>query len=227
MDEFEGIVISSIDYKEKSKITYLYTPLGNESILVRGAKKYNQSLLDFTTTLNEVKYIKTKSSLPSLVEFRLIKSHFDITLDINKIKAIKVILNLIKYIPNESNHKKIYDFIIRIINYLDDDNDYKKILSLYLIKMLYVFGINPSLKECIICKRKDNLVFLDLNEGGAICKNDTINNNIEKLNLWTEYYYEKKELNEYTDTDFNLLLKEIFNYYNNHMSINLNNIMNS
>ena len=95
MDEFEGVVIASIDYKEKSKIVYLYTPYGMDSILVRGAKKYNQSVLDFTTTLNEVKYIKTNSKLPSLMEFRLIKSHFNLTANINKIKAIIILKEFI------------------------------------------------------------------------------------------------------------------------------------
>ena len=34
MNEFKGLIIDSIDYKEKSKIVYLYTPYGKESILV-------------------------------------------------------------------------------------------------------------------------------------------------------------------------------------------------
>lgn len=226
MDEFEGIVISSIDYKEKSKIVYLYTPYGTDSILVKGAKKYNQSLLDFTTTLNEVKYIKTKSKLPSLIEFRLIKSHFNLTTNINKIRAIQVILYLLKQIQNDNYHNKIYNFVIKIINYLDEYDNYKKVLALYLIKMLYVFGINPSLNECVICKNKNDLVFFDLKEGGCYCKNHSINSNTLKLNIWKEYYYDKKEFIEYSDCDFNQLLNDIFTYYNIHMSINLNNIMN-
>ncbi len=92
--------------------------------------------------------------------------------------------------------------------------------------MLYVFGINPSLNECVICKSKNNLVFFDLKEGGCYCNNHSMNSNIDRLNIWKEYYYDKKEFEEYSYTDFDQLLNEIFAYYNIHMSINLNNIMN-
>ena len=40
MNEFKGLIIASIDYKEKSKIIYLYTPLGKESVLVKAGKAY-------------------------------------------------------------------------------------------------------------------------------------------------------------------------------------------
>jgi DNA repair protein RecO (recombination protein O) len=149
-----------------------------------------------------------------------------LTNNINKIKAIKVILYLLKQIQNDNYHNKIYNFVIKIINYLDEYDNYKKVLALYLIKMLYVFGINPSLNECVICKSKNNLVFFDLKEGGCYCNNHSMNSNIDRLNIWKEYYYDKKEFEEYSDTDFDQLLNEIFAYYNIHMSINLNNIMN-
>ena len=93
--------------------------------------------------------------------------------------------------------------------------------------MLYAFGINPSLNECIICGNKNDLVFFDLHQGGCYCKNDSINSNIDKMNIWKEYYYEKKKFDKYSDYNFDELLDDIFIYYSIHASINLKNILNS
>ena len=68
-DKNKGIVIGSIDYKEKSKIVYLYTPNGKESVLAGGAKSIKGGMLGFTNTLNYVEYVKTQSNLPKLVEY--------------------------------------------------------------------------------------------------------------------------------------------------------------
>ncbi len=221
MNEFKGLVISSIDYKEKSKIIYLYTPLGFDSILVKSGKAYKSGNLGIITTLNEVSYIKSKAKLSTMIEYNILNSYFDLTKSIKKMDSIKTIINVIKNIPLDTFHERCYNFIINTLNNLKKYDDEDKILSIFLIKMLYVYGINPSLKECIICNSKSNLVFLDLNKGGAICSNCTINNNLDKLKIWNEYYYEKKEIEKYSDFDFEQLLKDIKLYYNIHLSINL------
>lgn len=221
MNEFKGLIIDSIDYKEKSKIVYLYTPYGKESILVKAGKAYKAGNLGMITTLNEVSYVKSKAKLPVMIEYHVLNSYFEITSSIEKIKAISIILEIIKNIPIDSNHLRCYDFIIKTLNDLKNNSNTKKVLSLFLIKMLYIYGVNPSLKECVNCHNKDNLVFFDIQRGGALCFNCTLNNTKEKLDIWTEYYYDKKDINDYTDIDFDKLLKDIGSYYNIHLSINI------
>lgn len=48
----EGIVLKSLSYKEKSKLVYLYTPVGMKSVLVYDFNKN----AGFTTTLNHVSF---------------------------------------------------------------------------------------------------------------------------------------------------------------------------
>ena len=45
----EGIVISSVDYKESSKIVNLYTPNGKVSIIAKGALKVSDSIIAYGT----------------------------------------------------------------------------------------------------------------------------------------------------------------------------------
>ena len=104
MDEFEGIVFNSIDYKEKSKIVYLYTPYGHESIRATKSKDYKSGFIGFTTTLNVVNYTKTKGEFPSLIEYNVKESFYDLTSSILVMKCVSMILQIIKSIPNDTNH---------------------------------------------------------------------------------------------------------------------------
>ena len=61
----EGIVINTIDYKEKSKIVYLYTPNGISSVKALDVMKKN---LGFTVTLNHVEYNVSNSKFPTVLE---------------------------------------------------------------------------------------------------------------------------------------------------------------
>ena len=114
MNEFKGLIIDSIDYKEKSKIVYLYTPYGKESILVKAGKAYKAGNLGMITTLNEVSYVKSKAKLPVMIEYHILNSFFNLTNSIKKIEALKIIIELIKNIPDDTNHERCYNFIINI-----------------------------------------------------------------------------------------------------------------
>ena len=214
----EGIVVFTTDYKESSKIVNLYTPLGFISVIAKGALNPKKGLLGFITTGNIVSFVTTDSNAKSLMEYSLIDSSFNLNNSINKIKAFGIIIDVIRNIDNESNHEKTYEFIKLILLSLNK-YDEKKVLSIFLIKMLYVFGIAPNLKTCVRCNNK-NLVSFSVTLGGALCNNCSVSD-IDKLNIWKEYYYDKKEIQDYTDCNFDDLLKEIKEYYNFHMGINL------
>lgn len=217
-NEIEGIVLSSIDYKETSKIVYLYTPIGCISVKALQAKKIKNGELAFITTGNIVSFVMTDKELPTLVEYHLIEGVFSLTLDIKKLTSLSIILEVLRHIPNDSIHDRIFRLAKNYISYLKDYNE-KKILSIFLIKMLYAFGVNPELKKCVRCG-SNNLIDFVPRLGGALCNNCSTHNN-KLLPYWIEYYYQKKNIDEYNDCDFDLLLNEITNYYSYHLSIYL------
>lgn len=219
MNEIPGLVISSIDYKEKSKIVYLYTPYGHDSIRANHSKDMKKGLLGFTTTLNQVTYIKTNAKFPTLIEYNLVKTNFDLASSVKNIPAITAILKVIQNIPDDVNHERLFNYIIEIINGLYI-NDPKKVLSIFLIKMLYVFGVNPMLKSCVSCGSSDIYTFSILNSG-ALCKKCSNTSDSNLLDKWIEYYYDKKDISSYSDTNFDILLEDIKKYYLNHANIDL------
>ena len=217
--KIEGIVIEANDYKETSKIVTLYTNIGFVSVKAIGAKKTKGGSLGFITIGNIISCIISDTKLPTLIEYEIIDSIFDITNDLNRIKAFQVMLKVIKHIPIENNHDKIYDYIKQALIDLKT-KDALKLLSIFLIKMLYPYGIVPNLKECAICHNK-TIVFLDLKNGLSYCGNCQNKNNIDLYNIFTEYYYLKKDINDYNNYEYNLLLSYLRDYYLNYASIDI------
>ncbi len=216
--KLEGIVLSEIDYKEASKIVNLYTEKGKIGVKALGSKKIKNGLLGFITTGNTVSFVTTDKEVYTLIEYDIIDSIMKKDLDINEMKSLGTILYIINMIPSDSPHEKIYPFVKDILSNIKNIN-IDKLLSIFLIKMLYPFGISPNLKSCVKCQNKHDLIAFDIAYGGALCKNCIDkNNNIE---IWNEYYYDKKDLKDYSDTDFTFLLNQIKNYYSYHLNIRL------
>ena len=210
----EGIVVSSVDYKEQSKIVNLYTVIGKIGVKAQGSKKYKNGLLQFTQTGNIVSCILTDNNFKSVVEYELIDSMYLYLNDINIIDAFSKIMDVVNSIPDDLNHKPIYNFIKKTLNDIKNNNP-KQVLCIFLIKMLYVFGVTPNLKEDMDTHSK-NIKYFDPVKGGA--KEDL---GSDTLNIWIEYYYDKKNIDEYSLCDFNKLYNEIKVYYNYHVPINV------
>lgn len=212
MNEIEGIVLSSIDYKEKSKIVYLYTPYGHESIKANGSKVSKNGLLAFTQTLNTVAYIKSSSKFPSLIEYNLVDNAFSLTNSIEKMDLIPIFIEIIKNIPEDSDHLKTYEFVKGILIEFKKTTEPKKLFCIFMIKMLYVFGVNPELKHCISCGSSE-ISYFSIISGGALCYKCSNKFDLKNYKLWYEYYYDKKAIDLYSDTNFNKLLIDIIKYY--------------
>ncbi len=213
----EGIVLKSIDYKEKSKLVYLYTSKG---IISCKALDVSKSKLGFITTLNVVNFELIENKLPTVKEYNIKKSYYSLYNDLNKIGIITPIFDIIYHLENDAPHQRIYPFLIKILDELiKNDNPYY-ILSIFLIKMLSVFGIKPELKKCLYCNNT-NIVNFSITNGGALCSNCSSKND-ENYLLYKSFYhlYYDKEFIE-IDTNYNKLLDKIYEYYNLHSNFKL------
>ncbi|MCR5113179.1 MAG: DNA repair protein RecO [Acholeplasmatales bacterium] len=215
----EGIVLSETDYKETSKIVNLYTPMGKIGVKALGSKRIKNGLLGFTNTGNTVEFVATDSSLPTLEEYTILDSIYTRFDDLKTAKALGVVIRILNDLPADIDNKRLYPFVKGIVEALGKVNN-DKVIAVFLIKILYVYGIAPNLKSCVKCGSTNELSFVP-ELGGAVCKDHGLGN-IESLKIWNEYYYDKKKLNDYSDTDFNLLLGEIKAYYNYHLGYRIN-----
>lgn len=216
----EGIVINAIDYKEKSKIVYLYTPNGINSVKALDVIKKN---LGFTVTLNYVEYNVSNSKFPTVLEYSLIKSYYNLYEDLKKMGIVITMLDVIKKLEGSYPHERIFNFFIECLNLLEKSKEPRYVLSIFLLKMLYIFGVKPAFNECVLCGNK-KIVNFSIKEGGALCSNcATYNKESLKYYEWFYKLYNDKEYDElkYVDIDYKELLNQIYGYYLVHVNFKL------
>ncbi len=213
----EGIVINTLAYKEKSKLVYLYTQHGKESVKVHDVA----SKIGFTTTLNIVEYEVSAAKLPTLINYSIKKSYFDMYDNLAKMDVVMTIINLINSLEPDAPHERIYPFLIKILDRLVETANPHFILALFLVKMLSVFGVRPILKNCVKCGNPKVNSF-SVVDGGALCPNCSLYDNKEIYDSWLMLYYDRS-FDESIIKQANLkeLLDTIYDYYSIHTNLRL------
>ena len=166
----EAIVCKSLDYKDSSKILYLYTEKGTMSVIARGVKKL-QSINRFLSQVpNVIKFTPTRGDFPSLKEGELVKEFSNIELDIESYTFVSHILELVSAIIDENNdHPKMYQFLKRLLTLFDQQFDPEILSFIFELKLLHFLGYGLRFSGCSLCEENDNLVY-SIRNGGLICR---------------------------------------------------------
>lgn len=215
----EGIVLKTIDYKEKSKLVYLYTPAGIISVKALDVSK---AKLGFVTTLNQVEFEMTSGKLPTVTEYSLKKSFYSIYENLDKVGILAPILDVIFHLEEDANHTRIYPFLLECLDELLLTEQPYLLLSIFLVKMLAVFGIKPELKKCVRCS-SSQLVDFSLFEGGSLCDNCSKfhKKNYQLLQDFQKLYYTRELKNFSLILSYEDILEAIYQYYAMHANFKL------
>lgn len=170
LTEYEGIILKQINYKESSKILYIYTPEGLISLLVHGAKKLSSPFLRATENLNLIKGFYTGKGLKTLTDAEIVNDYQSIKNDLNKVTYVSHLMELLaSFAESECNHKKLYDFVIRLLDKISEASAYIRYVYMFELKFLYMLGVAPNFKECAECRSTENLRF-SVKSGGYCCE---------------------------------------------------------
>jgi len=224
LEEFEGLILKRIDYKESSKIIYLYTAKGLKSVLVHGANKLNSPYLGMTETLSLVKVFCQGKNLKVLKDASLILQYSLIKNDLNKYTYVMHLFELIYHFSeNEFDHEKLYMFLLKILILIETTPDYIPYIYMFESKLLYLLGVNPLFKQCVVCGKKENL-FFSIKEGGMCCQehfHEPLRFKEEVLLLFQTLYYFDLQTSELPFIE-EPLLKELRHlldlYYDYHLN---------
>jgi len=167
--ESEGFVLKRMDYKESSKIVFLYTAAGKTSFLVHGANKLQSPFLAKTEVLNKLRVttegrgLKIAKDIDTLEIFPAIKQ------DLVKYTYCLHVLETVYFLAeSDIDHAKLYGFLDKIFPKIATETDYVPYIYMFETKLLYLLGLQPELKQCIVC-RKENLSGFSVSEGGVVC----------------------------------------------------------
>lgn len=221
MELTTGIIIKTNKYQESSKIAYVLTENGLVNALIRNSLDFKSKNFSYSNELTKISFDLNKSkrqSFDTITSGVVIDSYYNIKNDMKLLFATSNLLALIykvsDYVNNFHNLYKLVDFILSYIN--ENDKKYITILTyIFKLKLLYLLGIGPNLKTCVICDRS-NASILSLLNGGLICNNcksnidkDDITLTNEKISLVKLLYYidMNKINNEFLDNVLDALDK--------------------
>ena len=169
MDEFQGIILKKISYKENSEIIYLYTEVGLVGVLVHGSKTIKSPYLNLTKVLNHVKVIAGGKNLKVLRDGEIINNYSKLHESLEKYTYLTYMVELIYYFAtHEHDHEKLCNFLLKIIEEVKNNIDYIPYINMVELKLLYLLGVNPNLNTCMVCQETKDLVF-SVKEGGVFC----------------------------------------------------------
>ena len=224
MIEVEGIVLSSQDYGETSKIINVITKeYGIIGMIAKGSRKIKSNLRSTTDRLTYGKfyiyYKKDKLSILSNVD--VIDNFKNIKKDIIKISYGTYLLELTGQVVKHSLKLEIFNLLISSLIKIDDGYDPLVIMNILELKYLDYLGVMPVIDCCVKCGNT-TIKTLSSDLGGFICSKCYTNEKIvsdKTIKLIRMYYYvdiakiTKLEVSKEAKKEINSFLNEYYEKY--------------
>lgn len=225
MKNIRGIVLKTIDYKESSKIMYIYTKEGLVSVLIHGSNKMKNRHLNMNRLLNLIDIYVSGKNLLTFRDGDIVKSYQSIADDLEKYTYTTHILELIySFSSHQHDHEKLFNFLIKIFDIVNESSNYIPYLNMIELKLLYLLGVNPSLKKCVACDKTTNLSF-SITEGGLVCPDHLKNPyriSNQAIKLLTRLYYFDLSIDKLEEIELSNIKEIRFlidKYYEYHLNV--------
>ncbi|KAA3609948.1 MAG: DNA repair protein RecO [Calditrichaeota bacterium] len=233
----KALVLSSIRWKESSKIVTLYSAqLGKIKVIARGAYKNNSAFAGKLESLQLSEFIilsKESRSLQILKEVEHFNSFNTIRMELNRLPYGLAILELINQVLEDGSPDEVFfDFIVEMLHALENTKSPANVLIYFLLKLSSYMGFKPSLQDCSagdLSKCADK-VFLSLGNGKIFCRNCPTSYP-NPIQLQKEQFFFLKNLQnlnhrrlgkwEFTRFDTMILIQRLISYINFHFEKNI------
>ncbi len=189
----EGVVVSITSFSENSKIINILTKDGIIGVMSKGSKKLNSPLriISNKLTYGEYTIYYNQDKLSTLKEGSIIKEFKHIHSDLSLISYFSYITELASQVMKENNNEEIYNLYIKTILKIEDGFNPTVMMNILEIKLLDYLGVNLSLNGCAKCGSDKDIITIDPDVGGYLCKNCYTNEIIydEKVRKMLRMYY--------------------------------------
>ena len=184
IEKVEGIIISDVNYQESSKVLNLYTKkYGVLGLIAKGCRNIKSSLRSVSQklTYGYFNIYYKENGLSTLISVDVINEFINIKKDLTKIGYATYLMDLTKQVLKEADNTLIFDIIISAIIKINDGFDPGIITNIVELKYLEFLGVMPNLEGCSICGSNKNIITLNGDSGGYLCKNCYTNEHIVDL----------------------------------------------
>ena len=143
----EGIIISEVNYGEKSKIINVLTKDGILGVMCKGAKSLKSPLRTSTMKFNLSSFLLYyhENGLSTLKECDVICDYKNIKSDILLISYMSYICDLAAGVMRQNENEEIYNLLISTLSKINDGFAPDVLTNIFEIKMLDYLGVGFSL----------------------------------------------------------------------------------
>lgn len=169
----KGIVLNETPYSETSKILNVLTSdYGMISVISKGCRNVKNKLRGVSNKLNYCEYtINLKENgLSTLIEGNMLNPFKNTFGNMKKSMYSFYLIDLVKQVLNENNNKNIFDILVSSLVKIDEGLSPELISIIVEMRLLEYLGVSLNLSSCIICGSEDNLITIDFNSGGCLCR---------------------------------------------------------
>lgn len=170
----EGIVLTETNYSESSKILNIYTKdFGLIGVMSKGCRKIKSTIRAVSNKMIYANFIINykENGLSTLISADVIDSFKNILTDIIKISYASYIIELSYQVIKDTNEKNIYNLLIQSLIKINDGIDPHIISLIVELQYLKYLGIDVNIDNCSICGSKNDIITINADKGGFICRN--------------------------------------------------------
>jgi len=170
----KGIVISETNYGESSKVLNVLTKeYGLIGIMSKGCRNLKSKLRSVSTKLTYgYFYINYKeNTLSTLLEVDIINEFKNIKTNLSRIGYASYLIDFARQVVNENKNEKVFDILESALLKIEAGFDSAIITNIVELKYLSFLGVMPVLDRCSMCGSTYDIVTVNSDSGGYICKN--------------------------------------------------------
>ena len=173
LKQVEGIIASNVNYGETSKIVNILTKEGMIGAIAKGAKNIKSPLRSFTVNLTYGSFYLyyNDNKLSTLKSADIINEFKNIKKDIILISYMSFLIDLATQVMKQNNNEEIYNLLITTLYKIDEGLNPMVMTNILELKYLDYLGVGFDFNTCCKCGKKSNIVTIDPDVGGYICKN--------------------------------------------------------
>ena len=221
----QGIVISETNYSESSKILNIYTKdLGIISVISKGCRKIKSSLRSASSKLSYGDFILSyrEGAMSTLIDADILNDFKKIRTDITLSSYAIYILDLTSQIAKQTNDNELFDLLITGLIKIEEGLSPKVITLILETQYLKFLGIDLNIDGCSICGSTNDIITLDVDRNGYICKecyNDEVIVDQKTIKLIRMFYYvdlskiSKISVSEKSINELDKFLEEYYDKY--------------
>lgn len=193
LKKIRGIVVSEVPYKDSSKVLNILCEEGVIGVVSKGCKRINSPLrvISNKLTLGEYVIYYNESKLSALKEGSILDNFNNIKNDLNKISHATYITDLVNQVMKQNADPTVFSLYLSALKKIDEGINETVVMNILEIKLLDYLGVGINLNGCAKCGSTREIVTIDPDVGGYICKNCYTNEIIydERVRKMLRMYY--------------------------------------